>query len=54
MSIPVLTFESETSSEPKKLLRPRVGGKFLFVGEEKFYVRGVTYGPFRPTVDGTS
>jgi glycosyltransferase involved in cell wall biosynthesis len=27
-------------------------GKFLFLGEEKFYVRGVTYGPFRPESDG--
>jgi len=32
--------------------RVRVGGKFLFVGEEKFYVRGITYGPFRPEADG--
>lgn len=33
-------------------VRARVAGKFLFVGEEKFYVRGVTYGPFRPEADG--
>lgn len=33
-------------------VRPRVEGKFLYVGEEKFYVRGVTYGPFRPEEDG--
>ncbi len=32
--------------------RPRAAGKFLFVGDEKFYVRGVTYGTFRPTGDG--
>src|SRR2546426_8339687 len=32
--------------------RPRAKGKFLFVGETKFYVRGVTYGPFRPEADG--
>lgn len=31
--------------------RPCVRGKFLFVGEAKFYVRGVTYGPFRPEPD---
>jgi glycosyltransferase involved in cell wall biosynthesis len=30
-----------------------VRGKFLFLGEEKLYVRGVTYGPFRPGQDGT-
>lgn len=33
-------------------VRPRVEGKFLYVGDDKFYVRGVTYGPFRPEEDG--
>jgi GT2 family glycosyltransferase len=33
-------------------VRPRVGGKFLFVGDEKFYIHGVTYGPFHPEEDG--
>ena len=33
--------------------RPRVRGKFLFVGDEKLYIRGVTYGTFRPRVDGS-
>jgi len=28
--------------------RPTVSGKFVFVGGEKLYVRGVTYGTFRP------
>lgn len=28
--------------------RPRVRGKFLYVGDEKFWVKGVTYGTFRP------
>ncbi|HEX8097933.1 MAG TPA: glycosyltransferase, partial [Pyrinomonadaceae bacterium] len=32
--------------------RPQVRGKFIFVGEEKYYVRGVTYGTFRPNDDG--
>jgi GT2 family glycosyltransferase len=32
--------------------RPRVHGKFLFVGEEKLYVRGVTYGAFEPDPAG--
>ena len=27
--------------------RPRVNGKFICVGEQKIYVRGVTYGPSR-------
>src|SRR6266699_3609309 len=31
--------------------RPNVRGKFLFVGDEKFYVRGVTYGAFEPDAD---
>jgi glycosyltransferase involved in cell wall biosynthesis len=32
--------------------RPGVHGKFLFVGDQKLYVRGVTYGTFRPLEDG--
>jgi GT2 family glycosyltransferase len=32
----------------RDLVRPTVRGKFLFLGDEKFYVRGVTYGAFRP------
>src|SRR2546422_9506847 len=36
----------------KSRLRPTVRGKFLFVGGEKLYVRGVTYGTFRPDAQG--
>jgi O-antigen biosynthesis protein len=32
--------------------RPTVRGKFLFVGDRKLYLRGVTYGTFRPNADG--
>jgi len=32
--------------------RPSVRGKFVFVGDEKLYVRGVTYGAFEPDADG--
>lgn len=32
--------------------RPTVGGKFLFAGGEKLWVKGVTYGTFRPRADG--
>lgn len=32
---------------------PRATGKFIFVGREKLYVRGVTYGPFRPDENGS-
>lgn len=31
----------------------RAGGKFFFRGEEKVFLRGVTYGPFAPGEDGT-
>lgn len=34
--------------------RPTLGGKFLWVAQEKFYVRGVTYGTFRPSLDGSA
>src|SRR5205823_6175423 len=33
-------------------LRPEVRGKFLFAGDEKIYIRGVTYGPFHPGENG--
>ena len=33
-------------------LRPYIAGKFLFVGDEKFWIRGVTYGTFRPGPGG--
>ena len=32
--------------------RPEVRGKFLFRGDEKVYVKGVTYGTFRPDPEG--
>ncbi|HLM62557.1 MAG TPA: glycoside hydrolase family 2 TIM barrel-domain containing protein, partial [Pyrinomonadaceae bacterium] len=32
--------------------RPNVKGKFIFIGNKKFYIRGVTYGTFRPDKDG--
>jgi len=37
---------------PALLARPHVRGKFLFAGGEKLYVRGVTYGTFRPDAHG--
>ena len=33
-------------------VRPRVQGKFIFLGEKKLYVRGATYGTFRPDAEG--
>jgi O-antigen biosynthesis protein len=32
--------------------RPTVKGKFLYAGDDKLYVRGVTYGAFRPDAAG--
>src|SRR6266508_4041505 len=39
--------------EPRTHVRPSVRGKLLFIGDEAFYVRGVTYGTFRPRDDGS-
>jgi O-antigen biosynthesis protein len=32
--------------------RPTAKGKFIFAGSEKFFIRGVTYGAFRPDAEG--
>jgi O-antigen biosynthesis protein len=40
------------ADEVQRTPRPIVRGKFLFVGDEKLYVRGVTYGTFSPDVHG--
>jgi GT2 family glycosyltransferase len=32
--------------------RPSVRGKFFYLGEQKLYIRGVTYGPFHPEPNG--
>ncbi len=39
-------------AEPELDARPHVGGKFLFAGAQKLWVRGVTYGTFRPQAGG--
>ena len=33
-------------------VRPHARGKFIFLGEDKLYIRGVTYGTFRPDAQG--
>src|SRR3954463_2109752 len=38
-----------TQNETSRI-RPRA--KFFFEGEAKFFVKGVTYGPFKPDADG--
>src|SRR5215831_7575323 len=35
-------------------LRIRPAAKFFFDGDKKFFVKGATYGPFKPDVDGNS
>src|SRR3954462_10537243 len=30
----------------------RIRAKFFFEGEEKWFLKGVTYGPFKPNADG--
>ncbi|MEO7653400.1 MAG: glycosyltransferase, partial [Bryobacteraceae bacterium] len=47
----------ETGTAPPSIFgrhpfRPEVRGKFLFVGNQKLFIRGVTYGTFRPNDDG--
>src|SRR5450432_866446 len=43
-------------AEPTPDTRPldpiRVRAKFFFEGSQKFFVKGVTYGPFKPNADG--
>ncbi len=56
--VPATTTTFEIANPPvsrptaSPLVRPTLRGRFLWVGDEKFYVRGVTYGPFRPGQDG--
>src|SRR4029077_15603634 len=38
-----------TSSSPPRI---RAVAKFFFEGERKFFVKGVTYGPFKPDAEG--
>jgi GT2 family glycosyltransferase len=42
---------SEDEPQPVRA-RPRVRGKFVFAGDEKLYLRGVTYGTFAPDDQG--
>src|SRR5215468_1967724 len=53
---PVVLSEAGSSPprarKPSRFLRPRALGKFLFLEEEKFFVKGVTYGAFPPNFDG--
>ena len=48
-----VTFASSAGPSTVAGARPSVAGKFLTLGGEKLYLRGVTYGPFRPEADGS-
>ena len=45
-------FPHSTSVSAKN--RPYIHGKFIFAGDEKLYLRGVTYGTFAPTQENSS
>src|SRR6185295_10200445 len=45
------TLQTEPFAKPHGS-RPSVCGKFICRGNEKLYIRGVTYGPFRPDESG--
>ena len=42
----------KTPPTPISQITPTVSGKFFRLGEAKFYLKGVTYGPFRPNNAG--
>jgi GT2 family glycosyltransferase/membrane protein implicated in regulation of membrane protease activity len=39
---------------PSAAARPRTAGKFLLCGDEKLWIKGVTYGAFEPTAEGVA
>ena len=41
-----------SASAERSTNRVRRDGKFFRLGSEKFYVKGVTYGPFKPDAEG--
>jgi len=43
---------SPALADDLSLHRPKVKGKYLFVGDTKLWIRGVTYGTFHPDEDG--
>jgi len=46
-------FQLEGGSAGQSIFeRPRVHGRFLFLGDKKFFIKGVTYGPFPENENG--
>lgn len=41
-----------TPQTPSSYPRPTTSGKFFRINQQKFYAKGVTYGPFAPNEDG--
>ena len=56
LSEQIATKQPDKSSQPhgseECLARPEVRGKFIFIDDQKYWVRGVTYGTFAPDADG--
>ena len=50
--MPAILEEPRLSAPPRPLLPIRVRAKFFFDGEEKFFLKGATYGPFAPDAEG--
>ena len=48
----MITQHAQDARRSRTSSRPCVRGKFLFRNEQKIYVRGATYGTFRPDDDG--
>lgn len=44
--------EPDFATVKEKGIRPKITGKFITVNNEKFYVKGVTYGTFQPDAEG--
>src|SRR5213593_4464906 len=52
LGIPSRRADASVPGGGPALPRPHVRGKFVFTGDAKFYVRGVSYGAFRPDASG--
>ena len=50
--MPAAVEEPTLTAPPAPLLPIRVRAKFFFDGDEKFFLKGVTYGPFAPDAEG--
>jgi glycosyltransferase involved in cell wall biosynthesis len=51
---PVGEFSGRHRRNEPATKRVRRDGKFFRLGKEKFYVKGVTYGPFKPDAEGST